>query len=105
MNEKDKISRLNAIESYASQLVELVSEVCDVSIEEIFAEEKRVHCVHARWLYWYALRYITGESYEIISRPRYFCTRKYTSNAVGVGVKNIGEMMAREPLWHKRWIL
>lgn len=103
MKEKEKTARQNALESYATQLVELVSDVCGVGVDEMFAEEKRIHCVHARWMYWYALRYMTGESYEVISRPLYFCTHKYTKACVASGVRNIGAMMAREPLWHKRW--
>ena len=105
MKEERKSSRLNAIESYATQLVELVSDVCDVSVEEIFEEERKAHCVHARWMYWYALRYVTGESYEIISRVKCFSVRKFTANAVGSGVRGVGAMMAREPLWHKRWAI
>lgn len=105
MREKDKKAKLNPIEIYTAKLVELVSEACGISAEEIFARGNNLQCVHARWFYWYALRYITGESYEAISKSPLPNSHKYAGACVGFGIKRIGEMMAQEPLWHKRWAM
>lgn len=82
-----------------------IAAICDVDYADLFAENKRQTTTHARWLYWYALRYMTHETYERISVRTYFDGCKFTSQNVGIGISKMMRMIGQEPEWRKRWKL
>ena len=76
--------------------------LCDVSVDDMLSDTDIIYIAHARWLYWYAYRYMTNESYEKISistaRSHTFALRTIQS-----GVNKMSMMIANEALWKKRW--
>lgn len=107
MKEKETETNLNFIREQARWLVDKTCELCNVTIEDMFANtsHSKEDCAHARWLFWYAYRYITGESCKKIAQSAFFGTRKYSASAVIAALNKIGIKMATEPIWHKRWKL
>ena len=107
MNEKETATNLNFVKEQAKMLAEKTCELCNVTIEEMFTDtsHSKEYSAHARWLFWYAYRYITGESCKKIAQSTFFGTRKYSASTVIAALNTIGIKMATEPIWHKRWKL
>lgn len=83
-------------------LVNLVSSLCDIPINEMMSNAKDVDVVHARWFYWSAYRYMTYESFEKMSLDsnqwHYFAPSTIVS-----GVSKMSVMVMQDSLWAKRW--
>jgi len=85
-------------------LANIVASVCDVTFEEMMQDTKHLYNAHARWLFWYAYRYMTNESYDsIANKTKEY--RKFTEACVGICISKMSMMIEQEPIWKKRWIL
>lgn len=84
-------------------LTDKVSEICGISPDDIMVDTHAAHISHARWLFWYAYRYVTNESYlkmsETLKTPR----KKFVGRAIQQGVTKMSMMIECEPVWRKRW--
>lgn len=85
-------------------LAEIVASVCDVNVEDLLCDTKHIRNSHARWLYWYAYRYMTRESYKTISE-RHSKYKRFTEGGVGISIARMNIMIDQEPIWKKRWLI
>lgn len=85
-----------------SYLAHIVASVCDVDVEQMLKESHDVNIIHARWLFWYAYRYLTQESHKTIA-DRYKYIRRFATSGVGIAIANMTQMISQEPTWTKRW--
>lgn len=86
-------------------MLDFVASLCDVNKDEIFAPTDVVYLAHARWLYWFACRYMTGESYDKIAKQDFHGGHPYTARTVQNGVNKMSIMIDNLPLWKKRWVI
>lgn len=86
-----------------SYLVKCIASLCDVDENRILTNTDVVYIAHARWLYWYAYRYMTNESYEKMSINTARDGHKFGYRSIQGGVNKMAMMIAEEPLWQKRW--
>ena len=86
-------------------LADFISALCNVPKEEMLSNTHVVYCAHARYLYWYAFRYMTNESYENIAIQCGKDGHRYTQSAIATGVNKMSTMIETEPLWNKRWVV
>ena len=64
------------------------------------------YLAQARWLYWYALRYMTNETYDkIAERTMRKTPYRFTPNGIGQSINKMSAMIVNEPIWTKRWII
>lgn len=84
-------------------LADFISALCNVPKEEMLSNTHVVYCAHARYLYWYAYRYMTNESYNNIAIQCGKNGHRYTQSAIATGVNKMSVMIEQEPLWNKRW--
>lgn len=120
MREDDTIRRIQANEDVAIEevckhlqgytkdirnaLADLVASLCDISKEDLLKDTKHLASKHARWLYWYAYRQMTGESYETMSqRSKQY--RRFAQTSIGWGVANMSMMIAEGTIWTKRYTM
>lgn len=86
-----------------SILTDNVSAICGIRSDELMIDTHAAHISHARWLFWYAYRYVTNESYlkmsEVLKTPH----KKFVGRAIQQGVTKMSMMIECEPVWHKRW--
>ena len=85
-------------------LAEIVASVCDVDVNDLLCDTRHIRNSHARWLYWYAYRYMTRESYKTISE-RHAKYKKFTEGGVGISIARMNIMIDQEPIWKKRWLI
>jgi chromosomal replication initiation ATPase DnaA len=86
-------------------IADCVAALCDVSKKVMLSNTQVLHNVRARYLYWYACRYMTNESYEKISMmSQQNDGYKHTASAISSGIKKMSSMIEDEPLWNKRWL-
>lgn len=86
-------------------LARFVASLCDISVEEMLSDRKNNYFSQARWLYWYALRYMTDDTYEKIAIRTIYNGKKFTLRAVAKGIEKMGEMIDNDGIWRKRWVI
>ncbi len=121
MNENELIERWKTIEQenvnraceylrgyeqeIGNHLAHFVASLCDIDIEDMLSNMKSNYCSQARWLYWYALRYMTDETYEKIAIRTTYNGRKFSMRAVAKGIEKMGAMIDENGIWRKRWVI
>ena len=80
----------------------LVASLCGVSVGDLYTNTKHIGIIQSRWLFWYAYRYMTNESYESISRNSSEW-RHFGSACVGQSVTKMAMMISQDDIWSKRW--
>ena len=78
-------------------LADFVASLCNVEKEKMFSENNSLDVAQARWLFWYAYRYMTGETYEKIET--------FTKVGVASSVNKMSVMIEQQPIWKKRWTI
>lgn len=84
-------------------LADCVASVCGIHVEEMFINTDTIHLAHARWLYWYAYRYMTNESYAKILEDTPLYGDRFAERSVHGGVNKMAMMIVNEPIWQRRW--
>lgn len=90
-------------EKIQDYLADCVAALCDVKKEEMFSQSDVIFFAHARWLYWYAYRYMTNESYDKIAKQDFHGGHSFTSRTIQNGANKMFMMIERDPIWKKRW--
>lgn len=83
-------------------LADMVAAICNVDVNEMLVDTKHLQNSHARWLYWFAYRYMTKENYDSIAQKT-GTKRKFTIGSVGYCITKMSMMIESEPIWIKRW--
>ena len=100
----------NALSNYEidmrTHLARFVSALCDVEIERMFSDDNHLDVAQARWLFWYAYRYMTGETYEKIGKlSERIYGKSFTKVGVASSVNKMYELIEQQPIWRKRWTI
>lgn len=88
-----------------NHLAQFVASLCNIDVDEMFSNMKNNYYSQARWLYWYALRYMTDETYEQIAARTTCNGHKFTLRAVAKGIDKMGKMVYENGIWRKRWVI
>lgn len=86
-------------------IADCCASLCDVGVKEMLADTDVVYLAHARWLFWYAYRYMTNESYEKIALSTSEKGHSFSLRTIQNGVNKMSMMIASEPMWTKRWTI
>ena len=91
------------IEDYVA---DIVASLCNVDVDKMLSDTSVAYLAQARWLYWYALRYMTNETYDkIAERTTRKSEYRFTPNGIGQSINKMSAMIVNEPMWTKRWII
>ena len=91
------------IEDY---MADIVASLCNVDCAEMLTNSSVAYLAQARWLYWYAIRYMTNETYDKIAmRTTAISGCKFTPNGIGQSINKMALLVAQEPIWVKRWTI
>ena len=91
------------IEDY---IAEIVAALCNVDCSDMLTNSSVAYLAQARWLYWYAIRYMTNETYDKIAmRTTAKSGCKFTPNGIGQSINKMALLVAQEPIWVKRWTI
>ena len=87
-------------------LADFVASLCDVEKERMFSACNDLDVAQARWLYFYAYRYMTGETYEKIGKlSQEIYGKTFTKVGVASSVNKMYELIENQPIWRKRWTI
>lgn len=87
-------------------LADTVASLCNIERKEMLKSSSEEHLSKPRWLFWYAYRYMTGETLEKISEMTTRCGgHRFTPNGIGQCVNKMSKMISTEPMWVKRWTI
>lgn len=86
-------------------LADCVASVCEVDVDVMLSDTNASNVAHARWLFWYAYRYLTNESYEVIARSTARNGKTFALRSVQNGVTKMTMLINDIPFWKKKWNL
>jgi len=89
----------------ADNLAAFVASLCDVDLSTMLSDTVAAHITQARWLFWYAHRYMTNETYQKISERMASCGLEVTRTGVGCAINKMADLIDKEPIWKKRWTI
>lgn len=87
-------------------LAETVAALCNVDKDAMLGGSDKSYLSQARWLFWYAYRYMTGETFEklsILTMKANNNARRFSTTAIGAGYNKMSALIQSDPLWEKRW--
>lgn len=87
-------------------MADIVASLCNVDCDAMLTNSSVAYLAQARWLYWYAIRYMTNETYDKIAmRTTAKSGCKFTPNGIGQSINKMALLVAQEPIWVKRWTI
>lgn len=87
-------------------LADIVASLCNVDKEKMFSESNSLDVAQARWLFFYAYRYMTNETYEKIGRlSGELHGKRFTKMGVAASVNKMYSLIEQQPIWRKRWTI
>jgi hypothetical protein len=87
-------------------LADTVASLCNIERNDMLRACSEAHLAQPRWLFWYAYRYMTGETLEKVSEmTERCCGHRFTPNGIGQCVNKMSQMISSEPMWTKRWTI
>lgn len=91
------------IEDY---IADCVAALCDTNVNDMLSDSFILRLAQPRWLYWYAIRYMTNETYERIAiRTQKKCGIAFAPNGIGQSINRMADLIKKEPIWMKRWAI
>lgn len=90
------------IEDY---LADIVAAMCNIDVDEMFKNTSIAYIAQPRWLYWYAVRYVTNETYEKIAARTSKHGFAFAPNGIGQSINKMAKMIDAKTLWAKRWTM
>lgn len=87
-------------------LADFIASLCNVETERMFSDDNHLDVAQARWLFWYAYRYMTNETYEKIGKlSGELYGKVFTKVGVASSVNKMNIMIEQQPIWKKRWAI
>lgn len=87
-------------------LADFVASLCNVDRDRMFSESNSLDVAQARWLFWYAYRYMTNETYEKIGKlSGELYGKTFTKVGVASSVNKMYTLIEQQPIWRKRWTI
>lgn len=108
-NEDDLRTVAELLEKNASAshlyLANIIASICSISVDEMMDTDCNQQECHARWLFWYAYRYMTDDTFEHISKItlRQWGVR-YCPSCISNAVIKMTQMTDRDKMWGRRWL-
>lgn len=96
----------DALRSYEYDIQEhlclFVASLCDVNKREMMSSN-RLYLAQARWLYWYAYRYMTHKTSEEISQRTSHEGRHYSISCISNSISKMDSLIEHDETWRERW--
>lgn len=87
----------------AKHLAQITADLCGVDCEDLLHDTSHRTNSEARYLYWFAYRYLTEESYSSIAKKPW--QRRFTEQCVGAAILRMANMISANTIWTKRWVI
>lgn len=103
---QDAIRHLGNYErSIQDYIAECVASICNVDLNSMFCNFDKIHTAHARWLFWYAVKYMTNMSCRCVAEQTSVYGKKYTEQGIARSINKMSLMIENETLWKRRWTI
>ena len=87
-------------------LADFIAALCNVEKERMFSDCKDLDVAQARGLFFYAYRYMTGETYRKIGElSKDVYGKAFTKVGVAESVNKTYTLIEQQPIWRKRWTI
>ena len=86
-----------------TMLANYVASLCDISVVDMLSQSDKSHIAQSRWLFWYAYRYMTNETYERIAQRCIMDGCEFSSESIRVGCAKMSSLVETDFMWKRRW--
>lgn len=84
---------------------DFVASICGVDRTQMLSNCDKIPLAQARWLYWYAIRYMTNDTYDKIADRTALQGHHFASSSIGLCINKMARLIESEPIWKKRWYI
>lgn len=88
-----------------NKMAEFVASACGVDKDMMLNDCDKLFVAQARWLYWYAIRYMTNDTYEKIAERTALQGHSFASSSIGLCINKMSQLIESNPLWEHRWAI
>ena len=82
-----------------------VAGLCDVDVADMLSSSNRLHISQSRWLFWYALRWYSNDTYTQISEKTAFDGHRFGFRSVADGITKMSDLIDIDHAWKNRWVI
>ena len=86
-------------------LAEHVASLCNIDVGDLYTSLDKTHIAQSRWLLWFAYRYATGETFDMISKRTCFGGHEFCPRAVAFGVEKMLRLIEENDTWKNKWLV
>jgi chromosomal replication initiation ATPase DnaA len=87
-------------------LADFVASLCNVSKEKMFSSCIDIDVSHARWLFFYAYRYMTNDTYKKIGEmTEKVHGKRFSQIGIAKCVSMMEQLMEQHQVWKKKWLI
>lgn len=99
-----------ALRDYGSNarqhLADFVASLCNIDKERMQSKCNDLDVAQCRWMFWFAYRFMTNETYDKIGRiSEQLYGKRYTKVGVSIGVSKMSSLIEQNSMWKKRWTI
>lgn len=88
-----------------TMLAAFCANICDVDVADMLSPTDNMYITQSRWLYMYALRYMTHDTYDKIASRLALDGCKFTKDGVRKGIEKMAGLIESDDMWLGRWIV
>lgn len=86
-------------------IASFVASLCDVEVSDMLSVTNNTQIAQARWLYWFALRYYTHDTYQTISERTKLDGHAFAAAGIGMCITKMSNLIEQDDVWKRRWVV
>lgn len=79
--------------------------ICNVDVADMLSPSDNLYVKQTRWLYMFAIRYMTHETYDAIAKRMMIDGCTITKDGVRKGIERMAELIDNDDTWLGRWVV
>lgn len=88
-----------------NKMADFVAAACGVDKDMMLNDCDKLFVAQARWLYWYAIRYMTNDTYDKMAERAALQGHPFASSSIGLCINKMSKLIETNPLWEHRWTI
>lgn len=82
-----------------------VASICNVDVADMLSSSNNLHLAQSRSLYWYAMRYLTKDTYQRISERSKLDGHAFSPESIAISIPKMTELIENDSVWKRRWVI
>lgn len=88
-----------------NMIASFVASLCGVDVADMLSVTHHANISQARWMYWYAQRYYTHDTYQRISERTMLDGHSFSLECICRDITKIMAIIESDDVWRRRWVV